>query len=211
MIVTLIVIGSLVVAFGIFNYIVALLDSKGKDVSDVHSIALKIFLGLVFVAECVGIVFLSKILFGHDNAACTVVQIGSVILLISFSIRVILDHVIDGAYLPFTSEVTKAILEFFGQTAIAFAVAVVLALSARSFMYIYGEAGAIINYLILGVFSIGTLIYDAFTGDFTDSFMAGWMYQNKWVAILLGLCWLVLAAIVCYFVAFIVFMFKAGI
>ena len=209
MIIVLIIIGSLVVGFGIFNYIIALLDSKNKDVGGVHWVALKVFLALVLIAECVGVVFLSKKFFNYDNVASIVVQAGSVILFVAFSIRVIIDYIWRGEY-SYTDEIMKRISRFLGQTTVAFATAIILTLSARSFMYIYGEIGAIINYLVISISSMVIPIKVAFTEEYTDSYMVGWTYKNKWVAILYGLVWSSLVACACYVVAFIVFLVKSG-
>lgn len=157
---------ALVILFGIFNYVMAYLGSRGVRVGQIQSVTLGIFLTLLFLSECVGLYFLSGFLFGHEGYMRVVVQVLSVVFFLSFSLRVIIELVTGGISASSIGNVTRSIIAFSHRPLVGFLLAALLALLGRLFFTAIADTGAAwMNYLSVAMSTAFPVVYDALSGE----------------------------------------------
>ena len=196
---------SLIVAFGIFNYVLAILRSKGKSIgSSTYSIALRSFFTIIMLLEMIGSVFLTPILLSYDSNILNVVQCGNLLLILVFILKIIVQpYDVDDSY-----DVVDPLVFFVFHVLISVAAVVLSALIARSFVYVYGDTGAIVNYCILVIATVGAPIYHIIY-SLSEKFF-NWNDSEEWFGTLLGSCFYGLAVILSYTVMAMIAIFKEG-
>jgi len=201
----LIIGASLIVAFGIFNYVLAILRSRGTSIgSNTYSIALRSFFTIVMLFEMLGSVFLTPILFNYDNVVLNVVQCGNLLLILVFTLKIIIQpYDVEDSY-----DVVDPLIYFVFHILIGAAAVVLSALIARSFVYVYGETGAIVNFCILVVATIGAPIYHIIY-SITEEFF-NWNDSDEWFGTGLGSCFYGMAVILSYTAMAMIAIFKEG-
>ena len=81
-------------------------------------------------------------------------------------------------------------------------------IALRSFVYVYGDTGAIVNYCILVIATVGAPIYHIFY-SLSEKFF-NWNDSEEWFGTLLGSCFYGLAVILSYAVMAMIAIFKEG-
>ena len=176
---------ALVVLFGIFNYVMAYLGSRGVRVGRIQSVTLGIFLTLLFLSECVGLYFLSGFLFGHEGSVRVAVQVLSVVFFLSFSLRVIIELVTGGISASSIGNVTRSIIAFSDRSLVGFLLAALLALLGRLFFTAIADTGAaLMNYLFVAMLPASPMVYDAISGEPTVSTGYSKPAQSRWAPVL---------------------------